>query len=310
MRLLLLGCTGFIGSELVPILIQSGHELTIVSRKKSRENKFAKYKEKITFLNSNPSSTESWEKGDLGDAIKKVEGVINLTGEAIAEKRWSKQQCKEIKKSRLNTTSELIKAMSKLKKPIQVLVNGSAIGYYGTSSDMIFNESSPSGKDFLATLCERWEAIANKKPRNTRLVIIRTGIVLGQNGGALKKMLPVFRAGFGGPLGNGMQWMSWIHRTDLCRIIEYALTHQNCSGVLNGVSPNPVTMKLFCENLGKTLNRPNLLPVPGALIKLLLGDGAKVVLEGQKVISNRLSKYNFIFKYSELSHALLDITKS
>ncbi len=310
MKILLLGCTGFIGSELVPNLLKSDHDLSIVSRKQISNQKFINSKNKITYITCDPSQASSWEREELLYALKNAEGVINLVGEPIAEKRWSQQHCQEIRNSRLNTTKNLIKAISSEGSNIKVLLQGSAIGFYGTSPTETFDEQSPSGKDFLATLCEKWEEIASKKPQRTRLVIIRTGIVLEKNGGALGKMLPVFRMGLGGPIGNGMQWMSWIHRKDLCQMIENALTQKKWVGIFNGVSPSPVRMKIFSATLGKVLNRPNLLPIPSPILKLLLGDGAKVVLEGQKVMSKRLEKVAFHFKYSELSDALEDITNS
>ncbi|AAP99186.1 MULTISPECIES: TIGR01777 family oxidoreductase [Prochlorococcus] len=311
MRLLLLGCTGFIGSELVPRLANSGHQLTVVSRKSKRNIQQKRNLNEVNYLNANPASAKSWqEDSPLMKALENSEGVINLVGEPIANKRWTPKHCKEIESSRLRTTEYLVKAISKLKKPLKVMLNSSAIGFYGTSQTDVFNENSPAGQDFLAKLCSQWEAIASTKPTRTRLVIIRTGIVLEKDGGALGKMLPIFRAGFGGPIGNGLQWMSWIHRTDLCQILENALTNNSWSGIFNGVSPNPVSMGQFTNLLGKTLNRPNLLPVPGPILKILLGDGAKVVLEGQQVVSNRLAQVNFKFRYPELTNALKAITHS
>ncbi len=308
MKLILFGCTGLIGSELIPTLLQSGHELTIVSRKKKPKVEFIEDRNKIQFLQADPSSPESWKKTELLDALEKVEGVINLVGEPIAEKRWSKKHLQKIQDSRIDTTRYLIAALSKRKKPVKVIINGSAIGFYGTSLNKVFNEKSIAGKDFLAKLCDDWEKVASNKAQQTRLVIIRTGIVLSKDGGALGKMLPFFKIGLGGPIGSGMQWMSWIHRTDLCEIIGQALTNQAWSGTFNAVSPNPVVMKEFAKNLGKVLNRPSLLHVPETILKLILGDGAKVVLEGQKVTSNRLRDFNFKFKYPELSEALIQIT--
>jgi len=189
-----------------------------------------------------------------------------------------------------------------------VIINGSAIGYYGTSLSKEFNENSIGGNDFLANLCKNWEAAASEKPFFSRLVIFRIGIVLEADGGALGKMLPVFKLGLGGPIGNGMQWMSWIHRSDLCDLVVKALIDKKFSGVINAVAPEPVLMKDFSKTLGKCLNRPNLLPVPSTLLKVLLGDGAKVVLEGQKVISIKLKNYKF--KYPLLENAINASTKS
>ena len=307
MRLLLFGCTGFIGSELVPRLLSSGHQITIVSRMKNRATKNSNA---IDFINANPANLSSWKDSTLINSLTHAEGVINLAGEPIAEKRWTKKHREEIQKSRLQTTQYLIHAISKLKRPPSILINGSAIGFYGTSLNNIFNEDNFAGTDFLAQLCDQWETLASSKPKKTRLVTVRTGIVLGKYGGALAKMIPVFRAGIGGPIGSGKQWMSWIHRSDLCEIIEQALTKKSWSGVFNGVSPNPVTMYEFCNLLGKSLNRPSLVPVPGAILKFLLGDGAQVVLQGQRVSPKRLTKEGFKFNYPNLDNAFKSIRDS
>ena len=309
MQLLLFGCTGFIGSELVPRLLSSGHQITIVSRRKKKKLKNFNLNT-INFINANPANLSCWENTALINSLTSAEGIINLAGEPIAEKRWTKKHREEIQKSRLQSTQYLINAISKLKKPPAVLINGSAIGFYGTSLENLFDENSSSGEDFLAKLCDQWESIASNKPRQTRLVTIRTGIVLGKDGGALAKMIPVFRAGFGGPIGSGKQWMSWIHRSDLCQIIEQALTRKSWSGVFNGVSPNPVTMYEFCNLLGKSLNRPSLVAVPGAILKILLGEGAQVVLQGQRVSPNRLAKEGFKFNYPNLDNAFQSIRES
>tara|TARA_Y100001968_G_scaffold45599_1_gene35622 strand:+ start:3153 stop:4091 length:939 start_codon:yes stop_codon:yes gene_type:complete len=304
MHLLLLGCTGFIGSELVPQLLRSGHHLTIVSRKLPKKFSNNVDSERIIYLQSDPGNPKSWSEAKLQNALSQANGVINLAGEPIAEKRWTKKKCEEIKNSRIQTTRGLIETMSNMKINPQVLINASAIGYYGSSQNDLFTEENDSGQDFLAKLCKEWEEIASEKPAKTRLVLLRIGIVLGTNGGALGKMLPVFRAGFGGPIGNGQQWMSWIHRTDLCQMIDQALLDEKWEGIINAVSPNPSSMSDFSCTLGKVLGRPSLLPVPEFLLKLLMGDGAKVVLEGQKVSSNRLKKLKFNFRYAELFEAL------
>tara|TARA_E500000331_G_scaffold88692_1_gene84488 strand:- start:165 stop:1094 length:930 start_codon:yes stop_codon:yes gene_type:complete len=309
MHLLLFGCTGFIGSELVPRLLSSGHQITIVSRRKKKKLKNFNLNT-INFINANPANLSCWNNSELINSLTSAEGIINLAGEPIADKRWTKKHREEIQKSRHQSTQYLINAISKLKRSPSVLINGSAIGFYGTSLEKLFDENSSSGEDFLAKLCYQWESIASKKPSQTRLVTIRTGIVLGKDGGALAKMIPVFRAGFGGPIGSGKQWMSWIHRSDLCQIIEQALTRKSWSGVFNGVSPNPVTMYEFCNLLGKSLNRPSLVAVPGAILKILLGDGAQVVLQGQRVSPKRLAKEGFKFNYPNLDNAFQSIRDS
>ena len=306
MRLFLLGCTGFIGSELVPKLLASGNDLTIITRKELPRWCDPFDKKQILHIQTDPSNPESWKEKKLINALKNAEGVINLAGEPIAEKRWTTAHCKKLEQSRCGTTQYLVEAMSNLKKAPKFLLNASAIGYYGTSQNESFTEDSGSGDDFLAKLCQKWETLAKEKPRSTRLVLLRIGIVLEANGGALSKMLPVFRAGFGGPIGNGKQWMSWIHRSDLCQIIEKSISYTKWEGVINAVAPHPVLMSYFSDTLGRTLGRPSLLPVPGPLLKLLLGDGAKVVLEGQKVISKQLN--TFKFEYPDLEKSLEAIT--
>ena len=226
----------------------------------------------------------------------------------IRDRKWTISQKRKIESSRIDSTKFLMETLNKFRINPKVIINGSAIGYYGTSLTEEFNENSNSGKDFLANLCKRWEQVAAKKPFFSRLVILRIGIVLEAEGGALGKMLPIFKLGLGGPIGDGKQWMSWIHRTDLCSLISQALVDKKYAGVFNAVAPNPVLMRDFSQTLGKCLNRPNLLPVPGAVLKILLGDGAKVVLEGQKVISSKLKNYDF--KYPLLEKAIYASTKN
>tara|TARA_Y100001968_G_scaffold324404_1_gene363657 strand:+ start:1331 stop:2260 length:930 start_codon:yes stop_codon:yes gene_type:complete len=308
MRLFLLGCTGFIGRELIPRLLNSGHHLTVISRNVQPHSLRGLSSKQLQHLQIDPSKPINWENTELLEALSKANGVINLAGEPITEKRWSDQQCEIITNSRLSTTASLIKTMSGLQEMPEILVNASAIGFYGTSQDSFFTENSSCGDDFLSNLCFQWEHLAMQKPNTTRLVLLRIGIVLEADGGALGKMLPVFRSGFGGPIGNGKQWMSWIHRTDLCNIIETSLLDKSWGGVINAVAPNPCDMSTFSKTLGKALGRPSLLPIPGPLLQLLLGDGAKVVLEGQKVICERLEKMSFKFQFPELKQAIESIT--
>ena len=308
MRLLLIGCTGFIGRELVPHLLEAGHHLTLISRQKPQRVFHKLQADRLTFLQCDPANPKNWQQGILSKALETTEGVINFAGEPIANKRWTAKHCLELQSSRLKTTKGLIEAMHQLRKPIPILINASAVGYYGTSSNRPFTEESEFGPDFLSTLCQEWEATAAEKPKSTRLLILRIGIVLGPDGGALGKMLPVCKAGLGGPIGDGRQWMSWIHRTDLCQMIQLALTNESWKGIVNAVSPNPVAMKTFAAELGKNLGRPSLLAVPGPIVKLLLGDGARIVLEGQQVKSIRLQKLGFKFRYPKLEQALSSFT--
>ncbi|MBO6959603.1 MAG: TIGR01777 family oxidoreductase [Prochlorococcus marinus CUG1438] len=308
MRLLLLGCTGFVGKELVPTLLNQNHEISIVSRKPINKLNLKLNLNKFKFIQIDLSKEQNWNNENLLNILREADGIINLMGEPIAEKKWTSAQKKEIENSRVNTTKFMMNTLKNFRITPKVIISGSAIGYYGTSLSDEFTENSIEGKDFLANLCKKWEDVAVEKPFFSRLVIFRIGIVLEADGGALGKMLPVFKIGLGGPIGDGMQWMSWIHRSDLCALITKALVDKKYSGVINAVAPKPVLMKDFSRTLGKCLNRPNLLPVPGAVLKILLGDGAKVVLEGQKVISTKLKNFNF--KYPLLEKAIYASTKN
>jgi uncharacterized protein (TIGR01777 family) len=286
-------------------LLDQGHELTLVSR---RSQPFPDLADRLVGLTLDPAQPASWRHPDLLAALEAAGGVVNLAGEPIAERRWSEAQRQILRSSRLSTTASLVAAMAALPQPPSVLVNASAVGFYGTSEAERFGESSCAGDDFLAALCLDWEQQAQAAPAACRVVILRIGIVLGPDGGAMGRMLPVFRSGFGGPIGSGQQWMSWIHRHDLCRLVGMALEDSAYTGVINAVAPEPVRMVDFANALGAALRRPSLLPVPGPVLQLLLGDGAKVVLEGQQVVSERLSDLGFEFEFGDLKAALVAAT--
>ncbi len=311
MRILLVGCSGFVGRELVPLLLSQGHHLSLVSRQALPLAALAD--PALERLQGDPSQAATWQQPALQAALAGAEAVINLAGEPIAEKRWTPAQRQLLFDSRVATTGHLVAALGALAaqpglaRP-SVLINGSAIGYYGTSPSERFGEASPAGPDLLGRLCLAWEAEAQKAAPLCRLVILRTGIVLAADGGALGKMLPVFRAGFGGPIGSGQQWMSWISRRDFCRLIVSALEDASYSGTYNAVAPEPCSMAQFASQLGRVLGRPSLLPVPGPILQLLLGDGAQVVLEGQHVRPERLQERGFAYETPELSAALAAAT--
>lgn len=305
-RLLLLGCSGFVGRELVPFLLDLGHALTLVSRQRQPFPHLEG--DRLRCLRLDPADPASWNSPDLVAALAAAEGVVNLTGEPIAERRWSESQRQRLRDSRLHTTGSLVRAMAALETPPKVLVNASAIGVYGSSEESRFVESSPPAADFLGQLCQDWEGAALAAPAPCRVVVLRLGIVLGPDGGALAKMLPVFRAGFGGPIGSGRQWMSWILRRDLCRLIAAALEDTSYQGLYNAVAPAPVRMADFARTLGEVLGRPSLLPVPAPLLKLMLGDGAAVVLEGQQVLPERLRERSFPYESPDLTSALVAAT--
>jgi uncharacterized protein (TIGR01777 family) len=306
MRLLLLGCSGFVGRELVPFLLNLGHALTVVSRQRQPFAQLAGAR--LRCLRLDPAEPASWEDADLRAALAEADGVINLAGEPIAERRWSDSQRRRLRESRLHTTAGLVRVMAALDTPPKVLINASAIGIYGSDEKNRFLEDSPPATDFLGQLCQDWEAAALAAPSGCRVVVLRLGIVLGPDGGALAKMLPVFRAGFGGPVGSGRQWMSWIHRHDLCRLIAAALEEPAFAGVYNAVAPEPVRMADFARTLGEVLGRPSLLPVPAPVLKVMLGDGATVVLEGQQVLPHRLRDQGFQYEFPDLTAALAAAT--
>lgn len=309
-RILLVGCSGFVGRALVPLLLEQGHSLTLVSR--APRPLAALEHPQLQRLQADPAQASSWQRPELQQALAAAEAVVNLAGEPIAEKRWSPAHVQLLHDSRIGTTRALVAALAALpqgQRP-QVLISGSAVGYYGTSCTARFEESSPAGGDVLGRLCAAWEAEARAAEPFSRVVILRIGIVLAADGGALGKMLPVFRLGFGGPIGSGRQWMSWISRRDLCRLIATALSDPTYGGTYNAVGPQPCSMASFATALGRSLGRPSLLPVPAPMLQLLLGDGARVVLEGQQVLPQRLQQQGFQFEDAELSAALAAATSS
>lgn len=301
MKVAVTGATGFVGSRLVERLHANGHQIIVLTRRPSSAQKVFPNSAfpRVEIVAYTPTASGEWQ-----DAIAGCDGVVNLAGEPISEGRWTPQRKQEILNSRKLGTQQIVKAIAQANPKPSVLVNASAIGYYGTSETAIFDETSPSGNDFLAQVCQAWEAEAQKvKEYGVRLVILRLGIVLGM-GGAIAKMVTPFKLYTGGPLGTGRQWFSWIHRDDLVNLIIQALTQPEIEGVLNATAPNPVRMAELAETIGKVMNRPSWLPVPSFALEALLGDGAIVVLEGQQVLPKRTQAYNFEYKYPELRAAL------
>lgn len=299
MKVAITGATGFVGSRLIEQLLSQGHQPLILTRNPS--------KAVSTFPNVEIVAYTPTKSGDWQNAIAGCDAVVNLAGEPIAESRWTPERKQEIFNSRKLGTKKIVEAIAQAEPKPTVLVNASAIGYYGTSETASFDETSPSGNDFLAKVCQDWEAEAQQvKDAGVRLVILRFGIVLG-NGGALAKMIPPFQLFAGGPIGNGRQWFSWIHRDDLVNLIIEALTNPNMKGVFNGTAPNPVRMSELCQILGEVLQRPSWLPVPGFALEALLGEGAKVVLEGQQVLPKKTTSYGFEYQYPTTKEALAEI---
>lgn len=302
MKVAITGATGFVGSRLVERLQAQGHQPLILTRNRASADRAFPTLEIVAYT---PTESGSWQQ-----AIAGCDAVVHLAGEPIAETRWTPERKQEILKSRQLSTQKIVEAIAQANPKPTVLVNASAIGYYGTSETATFDESSPSGNDFLAEVCQAWEAEAQKvKNAGVRLVILRLGIVLG-DGGALAKMTPPFKVFAGGPIGTGRQWFSWIHRDDLVNLILESLTRKDIEGVFNATAPNPVRMTELCQTIGETLNRPSWLPVPSFALEALLGEGAKVVLEGQQVLPKRTTSYGFKYRYPTVKQALAEILAS
>lgn len=304
MKVAITGATGFVGSRLVERLHAERHQVLVLTRNPTAAQKVFPNSAfpNLEIIVYTPTESGSWQQ-----AIAGCDGVVNLAGEPIAEGRWTPERKQEILKSRQLGTQKIVEAINKADPKPSILVSASAIGYYGTSETATFEETSPAGNDFLAQVCQAWEAEAQKvKATGTRLVILRLGIVLGM-GGAIAKMITPFKLFAGGPLGNGRQWFSWIHRDDLVNLILLALTRPDIEGVLNATAPNPVRMAELSQTMGQVMNRPSWLPVPGFALEALLGDGAMVVLEGQQVLPKRTLAYSEDYQYPTLKQALLAI---
>jgi uncharacterized protein len=306
MKVGITGATGFVGSRLVERLHGEGHRVLVLTRNTAFAQKVfpSQALGNLEIVAYTPTVSGSWQ-----DALATCDAVVNLAGEPIGEGRWTPERKQEILNSRQLSTQKIVEAIAKANPKPKVLVNASAIGYYGTSETATFDETSPSGNDFLAQVCQAWEAEAQKvKDAGVRLVILRFGIVLG-TGGALGKMITPFKLFAGGPIGSGRQWFTWIHLDDLVNLILQALSQPEKSGVYNATAPNPVRMSELSQTMGQVMNRPSWLPVPSFAIEALLGDGAMVVLEGQKVLPKRTMEEGFEYQYASLQPALKDILK-
>ena len=306
MKIAVTGATGFVGTRLVERLLAEGHDVKVFTRSVEKAKKaFAASQFKpLEYVGYLPTQSGEWQK-----AISGCEGVINLAGEPISE-RWSAERKNRILNSRKLGTEKLVEAITQADSKPAVLVSSSAIGYYGTSETAEFFETSePAESDFLSQVCQAWEAEANKaKDAGVRVAIVRTGIVLG-DGAPAAKMITPFKLFAGCPIGSGQQWFSWIHIDDLVNLILKALLDPSMQGVYNGTAPEPVRMKDFCQTLGEVMERPSWLPVPDFAIEALLGDGAVVVLKGQKVLPERTQAAGFSYDYAEPKAAIADVVK-
>jgi uncharacterized protein (TIGR01777 family) len=296
MKFVIAGASGFIGSALVQRLSQRGDSLKLLSRNPRSPAKTADRE----WLVWEPGVSGDWEK-----SVDGADGVINLAGEGIAEKRWTERQKELIRSSRIESTRALVHAIAKAKEKPKFLINASAVGYYGSRGDETLTEESAAGKDFLARLCVAWEEEATKaQDHGVRVARLRTGIVLAKGRGVLAKMVPPFKFFVGGPLGSGQQWLPWIHIEDEVGLILFLIESATARGSFNAVSPNPVTMEEFCRVLGKVLNRPSWASVPASALTLLLGEMADMVLGGQRVLPKAAEKLGYNFKHPTITEAL------
>ena len=299
MKILITGGTGFVGTQLTSRLIQDNHEVTILSRSAKRSGEIPRG---ISYLQGDPTQKGSWQ-----EAIKNHDAAINLAGASIFAK-WTEEHKKAIRESRVSTTRNIVEGIpSRPQKPF-TFFSTSAVGYYGFCGDEELTEESPNGDDFLARIASEWEGEALKaEEKDARVVITRFGIVMGEKGGALGQMIPLFKKFIGGPIGSGRQWFSWVHIKDLAEAFSFLLKHPEISGPVNVCSPNPVRNKDLGKALGKALHRPSFMPAPGFMIKLVLGEFGSVILEGQRVIPKRLLDSGFAFQYPEIDKALQEI---
>ncbi len=294
MKIFMTGGTGFVGKTLASALVRSGYEVTILTRAAKGESTG------VSWVEGDPTQKGRWQ-----DAVKTCEGVINLAGASIFT-RWTEEAKKMIRDSRILTTRHLVEALEGGR--VKTFFSTSAVGYYGFHGDEALSEEGSPGGDFLALLAKDWEAEAKEaEKKGCRVVITRFGIVLGEKGGALGQMIPLFKKYLGGPLGSGKQWFSWIHIEDLVQAYLFLLQHPEISGPVNFTAPHPVPNKELSQGLGRVLGRPAFLPAPGFMLRLVLGEFGSILLEGQKVIPQKLLQAGFRFQYPEIDPALRQV---
>lgn len=303
MNIVVAGGTGFVGRALCMALSQRGHRVSILTR--NSVGAAPLFGNNMLSVEWNGRDTGPWER-----ALEGADAVINLAGAPIADARWTDERKRLLTESRVLTTRLLVRALSSRSSKPRVFISASGIGYYGTSDDRLLDEGAARGTGFLADLCLAWEAEAMRAAEfGTRVVILRTGMVLEADGGALAKMLLPFKLFAGGPIMPGTQWVSWIHRSDHIGLIQWALTTATVSGPINAVAPEPVRMKTFCEILGQAMHRPSWLPVPGIALNFLLGELGTLMTTGQRVIPKKAMAGGYAFRYPTLESALRAVLK-
>lgn len=292
-RVLVTGGTGFIGRVLCPRLLDAGYQVTVLSRQKSADVRAVCGR-----------VTPIQDIAGIADDTP-FDAVINLAGEGIAEKRWTEHRKQVLRDSRIALTRELVSALLRSERLPSVMVSGSAVGYYGAQGDTTVTEQTPPHDEFDHRLCRDWEKAAEPlAEKGVRLCYSRTGLVVGAGGGFLQQMVIPFRLGLGGRLGNGRQYMPWVHREDVVNGILWMLSSETASGAYNMVSPNPVTNREFTATLAHVLNRPAVFPVPATALKLALGEMSSLLLTGQRATPERLEQQGFRFSYPDLESAL------
>jgi len=293
MRILITGGTGFIGHALCPRLAAAGHEVVIVTRQGSPQLP--------------PGVSKAVNHLD-GLAADEFGAVINLAGAPIGDARWTESRKKLLLDSRVNTTASLVDWIRRASKRPPTLVSASAVGYYGEQGDRPITEDTPPTRGFAHDLCAAWELEAEKASAlGVRVCMVRIGVVLDRDGGALAKMLPAFRLGAGGRLGSGRHYFPWIHREDIAAICQWLLDNPRARGAYNASSPKPVTNAEFTQALGRALARPTVLPIPEAALKLLFGEMSELLLISERMLPKRLLGEGFEFRYPDLDGALAAI---
>ncbi|PVZ15950.1 MULTISPECIES: TIGR01777 family oxidoreductase [unclassified Pseudomonas] len=296
MHILLTGGTGMIGRRLCRFWIEQGHRLTVLSREPAGV----------------PARCGAGVRG-IGqlDELKEepIDAVVNLAGAPIADRPWTAARRKLLWASRIGLTEELLAWLGSRQQRPTVLISGSAVGWYGDGGQRTLDETcAPVSEDFASQLCIAWEETAERaRDLGIRVVLVRTGLVLASEGGMLQRMALPFRLGLGGPLGSGRQWMPWIHIDDQVALIDFLLNRENAEGPYNACAPHPVRNREFVKRLGKALHRPAVLPMPGSVLRLLLGEMAGLLTGGQHALPSRLQDAGFSFRFTELQTALDDV---
>jgi uncharacterized protein (TIGR01777 family) len=303
MKVFITGGTGLVGQTVTGALLDHGHEVTVLTRSLRSGPPDSRG---CIFVEGDPRTAGAWQEKVAGH-----HAVINLAGASIF-RRWTRSNKRAIRESRIETTRNVVDALAVQEEKETVLISASGAGYYGFREEEWLREDASPGHDFLAVLSQDWEREAQRAEQlGARVVLCRLGVVLGKHGGALKKMVPAFRAGMGSPLARGDQWFSWIHENDLARIFLFLLDREDVAGPVNCTAPHPVRNREMTKTLGRVLRRPTFLPsVPGPLLKLALGEFAQVFSEGQCVVPARLLGLGFDFRFPTLGQALHDLLAS